>query len=279
MNARVASLHCYPLKSAGGLELERAQLTRTGIASDRRWMAVTPAGRFLTQRELPRLALVSAELAQGQLILRGPVRDELRVPLGAQRERVAVEIWKDRCPGLDEGDAAARWLEAALGRACRLVRFDPDHRRLSSPRWAGTLDAEIQFSDGFPLLVIGDASFEDLNARLVRRLPLNRFRPNIVLEGIGPYEEDRIDELVGEGVRLKLVKPCTRCRITTTDQDTAELDGEEPLKTLRSYRFDSRLRGVIFGQNAVIVEGENAVLERGQLLEVRWKTRPRPALD
>lgn len=273
MNARIASLHCYPLKSAGGLELGRAQLTRAGIASDRRWMVVTPGGRFLTQRELPRLALLSTELGQAELILRGPASGEFRVPLGARGERVAVEIWKDRCPGLDEGEAAARWLEAALGRECRLVRFDPDHRRLSSHRWTGELDAENLFCDGFPLLVIGAASLADLNSRLGRSLPLNRFRANLVLEGIGPYQEDRIDELVGAGVRLKLVKPCTRCRITTTDQDTGEWDGEEPLKTLRSYRYDSKLRGVVFGQNAVVVEGESALLERGQLLEVRWKAR------
>jgi hypothetical protein len=277
MSARIASLHCYPLKSAGGLELDQAQLTRAGIANDRRWMAVTPGGRFLTQRELPRLALVRPQLTDEELVLEAPARAKLRVPLQQYGRSLAVEIWKDRCPGLDEGDAAAQWLSDLLARDCRLVRFDPDHRRLSAHAWTGDIEAENRFSDGFPLLVIGRASLADLNSRLENPLPMNRFRPNIVLEGIGPYDEDRIDELQGEGVLLKLVKPCTRCRITTTDQETAELDGQEPLRTLKSYRFDPQLRGVIFGQNTIIVEGANAVLRRGQPLEVRWKRAARLA--
>ena len=276
MTARIAALHYYPLKSAGGLELERARVTPAGIANDRRWMATTPEGRFLTQRELPRLALVRPDLTSTELVLRAPTGAELRVPLeqGVVR-RVAVEIWKNRCPGLDEGDEAARGLEALLERPCRLVRFDPQHRRLSSHAWTGDVDAENRFSDGFPLLVIGRASLDDLNARLGRTLPMSRFRPNIVLEGIEPYDEDRIEELVGEGLRLRLVKGCTRCRITTTDQDTAALDGEEPLRTLKGYRFDPHLRGVVFGQNAVVLEGTDAELRRGQTIEVCWRARAR----
>jgi MOSC domain-containing protein len=278
MSARIASLHYYPLKSAGGLELEEAELTRRGISNDRRWMVVTPEGRFLTQREVPQLALVRPHLTASELVLRSPRRCELRVGLERCGVRMAVQIWKDRCPGLDEGDAAAEWLGAELARECRLVRFDPQHRRLSAHAWTGELDAENLFSDGFPLLVIGRESLADLNSRLGSALPMNRFRPNIVLEGIGPYDEDRIDELRGEGLCLRLVKPCTRCRITTTDQDTARLDGKEPLHTLKSYRFDAQLHGVVFGQNAVIVAGANTALRRGQTLEVRWKQTARTAV-
>jgi MOSC domain-containing protein len=271
MSARIAALYFYPVKSAGGLELEQARLTRSGISNDRRWMVVAPGGRFITQREAPRLALLRPYLSAAELVLSTPGKAQLRVALEQRGARVPVEIWKDRCPGLDEGEAAAQWLGEVLGRECRLVRFDPQHRRLSAHAWTGELDAENLFSDGFPLLVIARESLADLNSRLKRVLPMNRFRPNIVLEGISPYDEDRIDELYGEGLRLKLVKPCTRCRITTTDQDTAELDGQEPLRTLKSYRFNAQLHGVVFGQNAVIVEGTNAVLRRGQMLEVRWK--------
>jgi len=278
MSARIASLYYYPVKSAGGLELEEAQLTRSGISNDRRWMVVAPGGRFITQRELPQLALLRPALSATELVLQAPGTGPLRIALEQRGTRVPVEIWKDRCPGLDEGDAAARWLEAVLGRECRLVRFDPQHRRLSAHAWTGELDAENLFSDGFPLLVIGRESLADLNSRLKRVLPMSRFRPNIVLEGIGPYDEDRIDELHGEGLRLKLVKPCTRCRITTTDQETAELDGQEPLRTLKSYRFDAQLHGVVFGQNTVIVEGTRCVLRRGQTLEVRWKQAVRSAV-
>lgn len=273
MTATIASLHCYPLKSARGVDLAEAQLTPAGIAHDRQWMLVTPEGRFITQRELPRLALVRPVLTDGELALWGPGMQPLRLTLGEPQRRMPVQIWKDECPGLDEGDAAAQWLQQVLQRDCRLVRFDPRHRRLSSRNWTGSVEAENRFSDGFPLLVISRASLADLNSRLDKPLPMNRFRPNIVLEGIGPYEEDQIDELHGDGIRLRIVKPCTRCRITTTDQDTGQVDGEEPLRTLKSYRFDRELRGVLFGQNTVIIEGVNARLQCGQALQVRWRKK------
>lgn len=271
MKAYIASLHCYPVKSTGGIELQRAQLTPAGIANDRRWMIVTPAGRFLTQRELPQLALVRPSVSARELVLQAPARGELRVALDQRGRSIPVQVWKDDCPGLDEGDAAAEWLQAVLARECRLVRFDPDHRRLSARAWTGAIEAQNRFSDGFPLLVIGRASLNDLNSRLQRALPMNRFRPNIVIEGLDPYDEDRIDELYGEQLCLKLVKPCTRCRITTTNQQTAEVEGEEPLRTLKTYRYDASLRGVLFGQNAIIAQGVNALLHQGQPLQVRWK--------
>lgn len=271
MPVHIASLHCFPVKSAAGLELEEAALSPTGIANDRRWMVVTPAGRFLTQRELPQLARIRPSLSATQLILRARGASDLAIALEQPGRCVRVEIWQAPCAGFDEGDPAAGWLTEVLGRDCRLVRFDPARRRLSTLAWTGEIEAENMFSDGFPLLVMARASLADLNARVGRALPQSRWRANLVLEGLGPYDEDRIDELSGPGVRLRLVKPCTRCRITTTDQDTGELDGEEPLRTLRRYRFEPRLGGVVFGQNAVIVEGTDAVLRRGQVLEVRWK--------
>jgi hypothetical protein len=271
MKASIASLHSYPLKSAAGIELEQAQLTPAGIEFDRRWMVVTPEGRFLTQRELPQLALIKPGILAQELVLRAPGRSELHIPLCQVGRRIPVRIWKDECPGLDLGDIAAQWLQEVLSRECRLVGFDAHHRRLSSSDWTGNVEAANQFSDGYPLLVISRASLEELNSRLEHPLPMNRFRPNIVLDGVGPYDEDRIDELYGEGICLKVVKPCTRCRITTTDQATGELDGEEPLRTLKKYRFDPRLHGVIFGQNTIIVRGLNAILRRGQALQVRWK--------
>jgi uncharacterized protein len=279
MTATIASLHCYPLKSARGVDLAEAQLTPAGIAHDRRWMVVTPEGRFLTQRELPRLALVRPLITDSELTLLAPSADPLRLPLGLPHRRLAVQVWKDECPGLDEGDAAAQWLTQVLERECRLVRFDPQHRRLSSSAWTGSLEAENRFSDGFPLLVISRASLADLNSRLEKPLPMNRFRPNIVLDGIGPYEEDQIDELYCDEVRLRIVKPCTRCRITTTDQNTGELDGEEPLRTLKRYRFDRELRGVLFGQNTVIVQGMYALLRCGQALQVRWREKQPLTVD
>ncbi len=270
-SARIAALHCYPVKSAAGVELEQALLTQAGFEDDRRWMLVTNAGRFITQRELPRLALLTPRLSPSALLLAAPQLPQLSIPLSRQGQRRAVSIWRDHCEAFDEGDEAAAWLYAFLGRACRLVRFDPAQRRLSARAWTGQFEAENRFSDSFPILALNAASLTDLNSRLPARLPVNRFRPNIVLEELQPYDEDRIDELCGAGVRLKLVKACTRCRITLTNQDSGEVEGDEPLRTLRSYRYDAQLRGVCFGQNAIVIEGSGATLRRGQLLAIRWR--------
>lgn len=267
----IASLHYYPVKSCAGVDVDLVQLTSAGIAMDRAWMVVSPSGRFLTQRELPRLALIRPTVIEGALMLAAPTLPVLRVPLDLEGPRMTVAIWKDTCSGLDAGDEVAAWLQQFLERECRLVRFDPAHRRLSSMEWTGGLEAENRFSDGYPMLVIGRASLADLNARLERPLPMNRFRPNVVIEGLGPYDEDRIDELFDESVRLKIVKPCTRCKITTTEQSTGEVCGVEPLRTLKSYRYDRTLGGVLFGQNAIIVQGHGAALRLGQELRVRWK--------
>lgn len=269
--AHIAALHYYPLKSARGIELERAQLTIAGFQDDRRWMLVSETGRFLTQRELPRLALLEPSLSASALLLSAPQRPQISLPLSRQGERCTVTVWRDQCEAFDEGDEVAAWLQAFLGRNCRLVRFDPAHRRLSAREWTGEFEAEVRFPDGFPILALNTASLADLNDRLAVRLPVNRFRPNIVLAGLQPYDEDRIDELRGEGVRLKLVKACTRCQITVTNQDSGELEGDEPLRTLRGYRYDPGLHGVSFGQNAIVIEGAGATLRRGQTLEIRWR--------
>jgi uncharacterized protein YcbX len=270
-SARIESLHYYPLKSARGIELERALLTGAGFEDDRRWMLVTHAGRFITQREVPRLALLSPRLTPGELLLAAPQLPEISIALSRHGERRSVTVWEHQCEAFDEGDEVAAWLTAFLGRECRLVRFDPTHRRLSERAWTGEIEAENRFSDGFPMLALNAASLRDLNSRLAAPLPVNRFRPNMVLAGLAPYDEDRIDELCGDGVRLKLVKPCTRCRITVTNQDTGEVEGDEPLRTLRSYRYDAPLHGVCFGQNAIVIEGAGATLMRGQSLEIRWR--------
>ncbi len=232
--------------------MEQTPLTAAGLANDRSWMIVTPAGRFLTQRELPRLALIRPRLTDTEFVLDAPACDSLVISLYDHCNRVPVVVWGDTCPAFDAGDVAAAWLQAFLERECRLVRFDPDHRRLSSRAWTGELEAENRFSDGFPVLIIGQASLADLNSRLERPLPMNRFRPNIVVEGLAAYDEDRIAELYDDTVTLRLVKACTRCKITTTDQETAGLDGEAaadpeelPLRRQAAWRhlWSERHRG------------------------------------
>jgi uncharacterized protein YcbX len=269
--ALIAALYYYPVKSARGIALDEATLTAAGFTDDRRWMLISPAGRFMTQREWPRLALLRPSLSSTALQLSAPALPNLSIALSQQGLRRRVHIWKDEVHAFDEGEAASEWLRQLLGTDCRLVRFDPAQRRLSSPDWTGVHEAENRFSDGYPLLVLSAESLQDLNARLSAPLPIDRFRPNILLEGVQPYDEDRIDELSAHGIRLKLVKPCTRCKIPTTNQETGVPEGDEPLRTLKGYRYDAQLQGVCFGQNTIVIEGAGRTLRRGQELQILWK--------
>jgi len=268
----LAGLFVYPIKSCRGTPLARGTLTRSGMLHDREWMVVTPAGRFLTQRELPKLALVSPQLRDGALVLDAPGRATLALPLDDRSgERRSVVVWRDHCQGIDAGDAAADWFSGFLGRPVRLVRFDESQRRGTDPEWSGGIAGETRFTDGFPLLVLSRASFDDLNARLPHPLPLDRFRTSLLIDDCEAYAEDRMATLVSDGVRIRIVKPCARCVITTTDQSTAERDGEEPLRTLKTYRWDAALKGVVFAQNAVVEEGAGAELRVGMDLGVEWR--------
>jgi hypothetical protein len=265
--ATIAALHVYPVKSCRGLAPAEARLTAAGLEYDREWMIVTPDGRFLTQREEPRLATIAVALGDGALSLSAPGAGTVAVPLGPPAGApLEVTVWKDRCRALDQGEDAASWLGDLLGRRLRLVRFDPAQPRASSREWTGAVEAWTRFSDGFALLAISTASLADLNARLPRPLPRDRFRPNLWLDGLAAYGEDHLHELVAGAARLRRVKPCTRCIITTTDQSRGARDGEEPIRTLKGYRWDAALRGVTFGQNLIVAGGEGERLRVGMEL-------------
>ncbi len=271
----IAALNLYPVKSCHGIALARAGVAARGLVSgsgprtvgDREWMIVDRDGRFVTQREHPRLARVAISVDGDALRFTVPGRDALRVPLlpcgGAARE---VDVWGDRVAAHDAGDEAAGWLTDFVAAPVRLVRFDAARKRRCNPDYAGDSGAHIAFADGYPILVIGESSLADLNARLVATgtaaLPMNRFRPNVVIAGLEPYDEDHLDTIAVDGVVLKLVKPCTRCQITTTDQETA-IRGAEPLAMLATYRNDARLGGVAFGMNAIVIDGTGRELATG----------------
>jgi uncharacterized protein YcbX len=271
MYATLTDLYTYPVKSCRGIRAETARLGTTGLDDDRHWMLVRPNGRFVTQRELPRMALVATSLSADALTLDAPGKTSLRVGRDAHAATLDVTIWKFDGRGIDCGDAAAEWISAYLDTPLRLVRFDPQVPRVCSPEWTPGTQAVTEFSDGFPMLVISRASLAELNTRLPRALPMERFRPNLVIDGVQAYDEDRIHELRADEVTIRIVKPCMRCAITTTDQQTGERDGVEPLQTLKSYRFDSQQRGVAFGQNAIPIEGIGEGLRVGQRFEVVWK--------
>jgi uncharacterized protein YcbX len=271
--AHVAAINVYPVKGCRGIALERARILATGFEHDREWLIVAPEGRFLTQREEPRLALIETSLTPANLQLRTPAGEALQIPLEMTGERVEVTCWRDRCAAFDAGARAAAFLSDFFGRSVRLVRFDPDGRRVSSPEWTGGAVGLSKFADAFAWLIISEASLADLNSRLPAPLPMNRFRPNIVLGGVGAFDEDRVHEFVTEGgARLRAVKPCARCVVTTTDQQTGTRDGEEPLRTLRQFRFDRQLKGVTFGQNLILIAGSGQELRVGQSLALDWKS-------
>jgi len=264
---RIESLHVYPVKSCRGLDLASAQVTRTGFAHDREWMITTARSRFMTQREEPRLALIVPRLNDRALVLEAPGAGTLEVPFATDGERREIVVWRDRCPTVDQGEEAARWLSDYLRKPMRLVRFDAASRRAYADADRASPEDAAMFSDGYAMLVISRASLSDLNSRLPNALPMNRFRPNVVIDGLAAYGEDDVLELSVAGVRLRLVKACTRCKITTTNQQTGVVEGDEPLTTLKSYRWDRELRGVAFGQNAIVVTGAGASLAVGQELQ------------
>jgi uncharacterized protein YcbX len=268
----ITALNIYPVKSCAGIALRTARLTPAGFERDRQWMIVRPNGRFVTQRELPSLALVRPQLSEHSLQLNAPGTEALRIDIDHGGNAVDVVVWRDQCKAIDAGDEAAQWLANLIGEPLRLVRFHPEFKRVADRAWTGELTAFAQFSDGFPWLLLSQASLDALNAKLSQPLPMNRFRPNIVVDGLGAFEEDAIEQLFDDRVTLRPVKPCTRCAITTTSQETGQRDGEEPLRTLRTFRFDPGLRGVAFGQNVVLARGIDEWLEVGQELRVRHRT-------
>ncbi|MGV3494618.1 MAG: MOSC domain-containing protein [Ramlibacter sp.] len=272
VSARIARLFVYPVKSCAPVELREAQLTETGFDLDRAWMVVDERGEFVTQRELPRMALVRPQLKHSEVVLRAPGMLALHLSVDTVEEPVRVRLWDEEVAAYDMGAVAAQWFSDFLGRPLRLVRFDPDHKRVSSLKWTGGVEALNQFSDGYPLLVASTASLDLLNDKLQAAghapVTMERFRPNIVLEGVEAHDEDRIGELriaTGEGdVVLRPVKPCARCPIPDIDPATAESDPAVG-DMLATYRRDERVKGgITFAMNAIVVEGIDRTLRVGQ---------------
>ncbi len=282
----VTALNVYPVKSCAGVSVREALLIETGLEFDRAWMVVDAQGEFVTQRELPRMALIQPTLKHTEVVLRAPGMLALHLAIDGVEGPVRVKVWGDEVAAYDMGDLAAQWFTDYLSQPAtpprgaeaegvsgvkfplRLARFDPEHKRLSDKKWTGDIEAENAFSDGFPILVISEASLAELNQRLKEPVTMARFRPNLVLSGLDAHGEDRLDKIrfdTPEGpVRLKLVKPCPRCPVPNVNPATGER-GTEPGDTLSTYRASALLDGAItFGMNAVIVEGIECGLRVGQ---------------
>ncbi|QQC64675.1 MOSC domain-containing protein [Paraburkholderia ginsengisoli] len=283
----ISELFVYPVKSCAGIALREARLLATGLEYDRCWMVTDPHGAMLTQRAYPRMALIKVELGTEDLVLRAPGMSELRTPLDAARldaaRRVQTSVWRDAAYGIDTGDASAAWFSDFLGIPARLLRFNPDEERIVDPDYTGSVGgATTLFADGFPLLVVGQASLDDLNARLTAKgapaIPIDRFRPNVVLTGLDAYEEDYVETLsiAGEStaqqsMELQLIKLCARCPMPTIDQAKGAPDPDwpnEPSDTMSVYRAQPQRDGAItFGNNALVVNGAGGWLRVGQEVE------------
>ena len=260
---RVTGLWIYPVKSCRGIALDHAEVAARGLRWDRHWMVIDEAGRFRTQRDLPAMATIAPAVTPDALVLCAPGRPDLELPHDGAGEAVVVTVWRDTVAARTVSEAADRWLSVHLGVACRLVRFADDVRRPVDPTYGAPGD-ETAFSDGFPLLLIGQGSLDELNRRLPRPLPMRRFRPNLVVAGAAPHAEDDWRRIRTGSITLRVVKPCSRCAITTVDPERGVRDGAEPLETLATYR--RREGRVYFGQN-VIPDGAGAV-RVGDLVEV-----------
>jgi uncharacterized protein len=280
LETRIARLFVYPIKSCAGVELAEAVLTETGFDLDRAWMVVDPQGEFVTQRELPRMALIRPQLKHYEVVLRAPGMLALHLAIDAVEQPMKVRVWGDDVAAYDMGDTAAQWFTDFLGRPLRLVRFDPEVRRLSPLEWTAGQEVPDQFSDAFPLLVLGEGSLAELNRRMVAQgheaVGVERFRPNIVLAGLEPHDEDRLDVLrIATGgataVLLRPVKPCPRCPFPNIDPATARIDPQVS-DTLQAYRANERVGGAVaFGMNAIVVDGVDQLLRVGQGVTADWR--------
>lgn len=249
--AILSEIHIYPVKSLGGIALDRWSLDDFGLHLDRRWMVVDPSGRFVTQRQYPQMARIQPRLLNSGngLALYHPELGVFRVPAAdPARPRWRVKVWSDTVAALPVSEAADSWISEAIGVRCRLVWFPDDVRRQVDTRYARKGE-RTAFSDGFPLLLISQASLDDLNGRLSNPVPMRRFRPNLVVSGTEPYAEDNWQRIQIGTIAMRVVKPCSRCIITTVDPETGCRTGQEPLATLATYR--RRGNKVYFGQNAI----------------------------
>jgi len=268
MAITISQLWVYPVKGLKGIPLERSLCTDRGLEYDRRFMVVDRDGRFMSQREHPRMATIWTEMADGALRLAAPEVGEVEVDL--QPRGVAglkVQVWRSSVDAVPASKAADAWLSDYLRAPCRLVFMPESTHRLSNPDFAGP-DKRVSFADGYAYLVTNEASLADLNARIEAKggdaVPMNRFRPNIVVAGASAYEEDRWREVRTGEAMLKVAKPCGRCEVTTTDQSTGERRGPEPLATLVEYR-DGRDFGLMFGMN--FVTGREGAIRVGDAVD------------
>ncbi|HNV27879.1 MAG TPA: MOSC domain-containing protein [Cyclobacteriaceae bacterium] len=249
----LSEIWIYPIKSLAGIRLQRSNVKQKGLVYDRRWMLVDEDGRFLTQREHPEMSQFQLTMDTEELTILNRVSSQLIV-LDLKDEKVGESlstiVWDDEVEAIEVGHIYSQWFSDQLQIKCKLVFFPETHKRDIDPDYA-TMNEQVSLADGYPFLIIGQASLDDLNKRLKEPIPMNRFRPNFVFTGGEPFEEDRWKNFIIGSNRFIAVKPCSRCVLTTVDQRTG-VKGTEPLATLATYRkYGSKIN---FGQNLLAID-------------------------
>lgn len=247
---KLSKIFFYPVKSMGGVSIKTSLITDRGLQYDRRWLLVDENNVFITQRVLPEMALLSTSIKDGMIQIKHKTKniESISFPHKIDNgKELKIKIWNDSCTALHYDNALDNWLGKTLNINCKLV-FMPDTTYRPVDKNYGNKNDVVSFADGFPFMVIGQSSLNDLNKRLKTPLPINRFRPNFVFTGGEPFEEDHLKKIKIGDVMFSFVKPCARCVITTTDQETSERN-KEPLLTLSSYRKVNNK--IMFGQNLI----------------------------
>lgn len=257
MTVSLTAIHVYPVKALGGISLEESAVTARGLKFDRRFMVINAQDEFVTQREVPKMATVWVEIENDAVILAAADMNGIAFPAEPpELPSRMVRVWSSDVLAHTVSAEADAWLSHYLGFDARLVYMPDSSERRINPQHAKAGEV-VSFADGYPLLIVAEASLADLNARIVKNggkaIAMNRFRPNLVIRGCEAYAEDRLGEIrIGEAI-FRAAKPCTRCQVTTTDQASGELRGPEPLQTLATYRDSPD--GVMFGMNLIPVNG------------------------
>ena len=271
----VIGLYVYPVKSLAGIEMDSARMGIRGLEHDRMWMVTDSDFRFVTQRQFPKMATVSVGIEQDELILDHPDVPPLGVLIDQGGNNCVARVWDDDCTAIDVGSEASQWLTEVLGtwkgQPLHLVKFSRDFQRHVDPDCLQGVESHTGFADGFPFLVTNQASLSFLNKQLCERgqesVPMNRFRPNIVIQGLPALGENEIDTLSGEFFQLGLRKPCSRCKTITVEQETGVIPNQfEPLQTLVKSNPFKQLNGAYFGQNAILLHGEGQTIAKGNFL-------------
>jgi uncharacterized protein len=244
----------YPVKSLGGIYMGNARVKERGLQFDRRWMLVDTKGKCITQRENVLLADLTCSINNDFIIISSKSRKDLKhmmpLEISDHTSRLGVQVWDSSINASLVGKEADEFFSEAIGQSCHIVFIDQKSKRKANQLMTGQ-KTSLSFADAYPYLILSKASLEDLNTRLDKPVEMDRFRPNLVIDGLKPYGEDSIKEIKVSNIRFKIVKPCPRCVIPTIDPQTYKF-GKEPLKTLATYRTVGNQ--VMFGVNAIALD-------------------------